>query len=248
MIPECMLQNIAQPHRKPSEGEYASRRNTYTPPLSGYTEASSAQIRAPASVSAPAKAHTRTTPATERISPVITEGCTKIDAPMIVPTTIAVARTGPMERRRSLMAYLHLHGSPRRRRTALAALRLFPDPRQHRAARRRAAAPLDGVRGRAPVLERKCHRRGVQRAADADREAAAGARLGGQGVHDPVLLRPLRHVHLRARRLRFPAHRGTEAAVRVWAQRSHGAHRVARAGPGLGRGGADREPRLLLPS
>src|SRR5256885_14006918 len=94
MIPECMLQNIAQPHRKPSEGEYASRRNTYTPPLSGYTEASSAQINAPASVSSPARAHTRTTPATERISPVISEGCTKIDAPMIVPTTLAVAQIG----------------------------------------------------------------------------------------------------------------------------------------------------------
>jgi hypothetical protein len=30
--------------------------------------------------------------------PVISEGCTKIEAPMIVPTTMAVARPGPMAR------------------------------------------------------------------------------------------------------------------------------------------------------
>ncbi len=100
MIPECMLQNIAQPHRKPSAGEYCSRRNTYTPPLWGYAEASSAQISAPTRVSRPASVHTSTTPATERISPVITDGCTKMDAPTIVPTTIAVARTSPIERLR----------------------------------------------------------------------------------------------------------------------------------------------------
>ena len=56
-------------------------------------------MRAPASVRAPASAHARTTPPTERISPVITDGCTKIEAPMMVPTTMAVARPSPIERR-----------------------------------------------------------------------------------------------------------------------------------------------------
>jgi len=34
-MPECMLQNIAQPHRNPRAGEKALRRKTYTPPVWG---------------------------------------------------------------------------------------------------------------------------------------------------------------------------------------------------------------------
>jgi hypothetical protein len=37
-------------------------------------------------------------PPTVGTSPEITDGCTKIDAPMIVPTTSAVARSSPMGR------------------------------------------------------------------------------------------------------------------------------------------------------
>src|SRR5262245_56371092 len=101
MMPECMLQIIAQPQRKPTAGEHDSLRNTYTPPVCGYADASSAQISAPHSVSAPAAIHTNRMPATEGICRVISDGCTKIDAPMIVPTTIAVACVSPSERRRS---------------------------------------------------------------------------------------------------------------------------------------------------
>ena len=39
----------------------------------------------------PAHPHTSNAPGIEGISPVTSEGCTKIDAPIIVPTTIAVA-------------------------------------------------------------------------------------------------------------------------------------------------------------
>src|SRR5215831_15903764 len=100
MMPECMLQIIAQPQRKPTAGDHDSLRNTYTPPVSGYADASSAQISAPQSVSAPAAIHTNRMPATDGIWRVISDGCTKIDAPMIVPTTIAVAWVRPRERRR----------------------------------------------------------------------------------------------------------------------------------------------------
>ncbi len=58
MIPECIVQNIAQPQRKPSAGENASRRNTYTPPDSGCALASSAHTRAPKSVRMPETAQT----------------------------------------------------------------------------------------------------------------------------------------------------------------------------------------------
>ncbi len=98
MIPECMLQNIAHAHRKPAAGEYASRKNAYTPPESGTAAASSAVMSAPARVRAPATIHTASTPETEGTAPVTSEACTKIDAPMIVPTTIAVARPRPSDR------------------------------------------------------------------------------------------------------------------------------------------------------
>jgi hypothetical protein len=51
-------------------------------------------------VSTPAAIHTNTMPATEGIWRVISDGCTMIDAPMIVPTTIAVVCVSPSERRR----------------------------------------------------------------------------------------------------------------------------------------------------
>ena len=53
-----MLQNIAQPHRKPASGENVSRMKTYTPPVWGNAEASSAQTIAPNSVSTPHAAQT----------------------------------------------------------------------------------------------------------------------------------------------------------------------------------------------
>jgi hypothetical protein len=61
-MPVCITQNIAQPQRKPSTGEYVSRRNTYTPPVFGNAVASSAQARAPKRVSTPDTTHTSSTP------------------------------------------------------------------------------------------------------------------------------------------------------------------------------------------
>jgi hypothetical protein len=101
MMPECMLQNIAQPQTNPAAGENASRRNTYTPPVLGNADTSSAQTSAPHRVSRPEAIHAANTPPTEWIAPVTAEGCTKIEAPMIVPTTMAVARPRPKERSRS---------------------------------------------------------------------------------------------------------------------------------------------------
>src|SRR5882672_6706687 len=98
MIPECMLQNIAQPQRNPAAGENISRRNTYTPPVRGYAEASSAQMLAPNHVSAPAAIHTSTIPPKLGTARLTSDGCTKIELPTIVPTTIATACTRPIDR------------------------------------------------------------------------------------------------------------------------------------------------------
>ena len=47
-------------------------------------------------VSAPAAAHTSSMPVGDGTAPDTSDGCTKIDATMIVPITIAVARVRPM--------------------------------------------------------------------------------------------------------------------------------------------------------
>src|SRR5690349_6701187 len=98
MIPVCIVQNIAQPHRKPTAGEKLSFRNTYTPPACGYADASSAAISAPNRVSTPETTQTANTPPTVGTAPVMTDGCTKIDAPMMMPTTSAVACNCVMDR------------------------------------------------------------------------------------------------------------------------------------------------------
>src|SRR5262245_11809373 len=101
MMPECMLQNIAQPQRNPSGRPKASRRYTYTPPLFVKVDASSAVTSAPARVSTPAASQTSSTPATEGTRLVISAGWTNTEAPMIVPTTRAVAWGKAMARRSS---------------------------------------------------------------------------------------------------------------------------------------------------
>src|SRR5688572_28278155 len=51
-------------------------------------------------VNTPAHAHTMSTPEMVGTAPDTSDGCTKMDAPMMVPTTIAVARPTPMARTR----------------------------------------------------------------------------------------------------------------------------------------------------
>src|ERR1019366_3160024 len=98
MIPECALQNIAHPHRNPQPGESVSFRKTYTPPVRGKAHESSAHTSAPKSVRMPAATHTERTPPTLGTYRLISEGCTKIEAPMMMPATIAVACSRPMGR------------------------------------------------------------------------------------------------------------------------------------------------------
>src|SRR5436190_23927323 len=98
MMPECMLQNIAQPQRKPAAGEKRSRRKMYTPPVRGIAEESSAQTLAPNQVSAPAAIQTKSMPPKLGTARDTSDGCTKIDEPTIVPTTIAVACVNPIDR------------------------------------------------------------------------------------------------------------------------------------------------------
>src|SRR5258708_25590485 len=98
MMPECMLQNIAQPQRNPAAGENISRRKTYTPPVRGWADVSAAQRLAPNHVSAPAATHTSSMPAKLGTARLTSDGWTKIDEPTIVPTTIAVACVSPIDR------------------------------------------------------------------------------------------------------------------------------------------------------
>src|SRR5215831_7376679 len=86
-----MLQNIAQPQRNPASGEKVSRMNTYTPPVAGKADASSAQTNAPNSVSTPHATQTTMISVGVARCLAISEGWTKIDAPMMVPATMAVA-------------------------------------------------------------------------------------------------------------------------------------------------------------
>jgi len=62
MIPECTLQNMAQLHRNPHAGESVSFRKTYTPPVRGNVEESSAHTSEPHNVRIPAAIHTESTP------------------------------------------------------------------------------------------------------------------------------------------------------------------------------------------
>jgi hypothetical protein len=59
-------------------------------------EASSAHTRAPKKVNAPEISQTRKTPGIEGTCPVISEGWTKIEAPIMMPTTMAVAWGRPI--------------------------------------------------------------------------------------------------------------------------------------------------------
>src|SRR5438270_9525929 len=101
MMQVCIVQNIAQPQRNPIAGENARLRYTYTPPVAGHPAAHSAAMSDPPNVSSPAASQTPMIPTTDGTAPVTDDGCTKIDAPMIVPTTIAVACTGPIDGRRA---------------------------------------------------------------------------------------------------------------------------------------------------
>src|SRR3954463_1438989 len=99
MMPVCIVQNIAHPHMNAMLGDSDSERKTYTPPAFGYAEESSAAISAPKSVSTPATIQTKYTAESDGTAALIADGWTKIDAPMMMPTTRAVACTRPNERR-----------------------------------------------------------------------------------------------------------------------------------------------------
>jgi hypothetical protein len=73
-------------------------KKTYTPPVSGNSQLSSAHTSAAQSVNKPETSHARITPRPLGTSRIISEGCTKMNAPTMIPTTIAVAAVSPMER------------------------------------------------------------------------------------------------------------------------------------------------------
>src|SRR5690242_11126313 len=98
MMPEWALQNMAHPHRNPHPGDKVSFRKTYTPPVRGYADESSAHTSDPKSVRTPAATHTESTPGMLGTCRLISDGCTNTDAPMMIPTTMAAACRRPMGR------------------------------------------------------------------------------------------------------------------------------------------------------
>src|ERR1043166_9555347 len=96
-----MIRNNPQPKRKPIDGPYASRKNTYCPPARGHIAASSAQQSAPVMVSTPASAHATSNHPGEPTSREDSAEVMKMSEPIIDPTTIIVAssRLRPRTRR-----------------------------------------------------------------------------------------------------------------------------------------------------
>src|ERR1041384_8461778 len=86
-----MIRNKPQPKRNPTEGPYASRKNTYWPPARGHIAASSAQQSAPVIVSTPASAQAASSHPGEPTRREDSAEVMKIPDPIIDPTTIMVA-------------------------------------------------------------------------------------------------------------------------------------------------------------
>src|ERR1700735_3518948 len=87
------------PHRKPASGPYASRRNTYCPPVDGNAAPSSAPARAPTNESAPANPQTAIIIGTDGTLRATRFGTRKIPPPIMIPITIAIE--SPNESRRA---------------------------------------------------------------------------------------------------------------------------------------------------
>ena len=100
MMPVCMLQNIAQPQRKPTAGENVLAQEDVD--AAGAGECAEPARRRSArrpGVSSPGRSPDEQDAADRSgTARVISDGCTKIEAPMMMPTTSAVARTSPMAR------------------------------------------------------------------------------------------------------------------------------------------------------
>src|SRR4029079_3976623 len=93
-----MMRNNPQPNRKPVDGPYASRKNTYWPPARGHIAASSAQQSAPVIVRTPASAQAINNHPGEPTSRDDSAEVMNIPEPIIEPTTIIVASSKPRPR------------------------------------------------------------------------------------------------------------------------------------------------------
>src|SRR6516225_8437422 len=91
--------NSDQPHRKAAAGPYASRRNTYWPPVEGNAAPSSAHANAPKNEITPASIHTLMINDIESKLRATRFGTRKMPPPIMIPTTIAIE--SPSESRRT---------------------------------------------------------------------------------------------------------------------------------------------------
>src|SRR5947209_11865426 len=93
--------NSDHPQRKPHNGPYASRRNTYWPPVAGSIAPSSAYASAAKNDRTPAAAHTSRMPAAEGTFRATTPGTRKIPPPITVPASSEAASSNVRRRGRS---------------------------------------------------------------------------------------------------------------------------------------------------
>src|ERR1051326_2055205 len=110
-IPVCITVIIPHPQRNPSAGEYMRFRKTYTPPVSGKSHASSAHTSAAHNVSTPETSHTSAAPRWLVASRVTSEGCTKMETPTMIPTTMEAAAARPIVLCRNARWSFELPGS-----------------------------------------------------------------------------------------------------------------------------------------
>src|SRR5215470_6000645 len=106
-----MIRNKPRPKRNPTDGPYASLRNTYCPPARGHIAASSAQQRAPVMVSTPASAQAASSQPGDPTSREDSADVMKMPEPIIEPTTIVVASSRLRPRRRFEGASLLIQAS-----------------------------------------------------------------------------------------------------------------------------------------
>jgi hypothetical protein len=118
MVAGVVTSTAIQPNTKAAASPYASRRKTYTPPVRGSIELSSATVRAPQMQMRPNATHNAMMRRGFGTSAAIVGGVRKMPLPMVMPTMSAVPLEKPMTLRRSCVTERDW-GSPQRRNGAM---------------------------------------------------------------------------------------------------------------------------------
>ena len=101
MVAGVVTNTKIQPNTNAAASPYASRRKTYTPPVRGSIELSSATVRAPQMLMRPNATQSAMMMSGLGTRPAIVGGVRKMPLPMVMPTMSAVPLEKPMTLRRS---------------------------------------------------------------------------------------------------------------------------------------------------